>query len=163
MFDKNCSTYWCNKCGRFMEVDYSMSNEFGIVLKCTRSGSYGISLCEYREFFVSVDVATFEDVTDGSNILDFDLNIPVGIVDGSLLRLGLGVLDRSENASEGDVENTSRPSKPVEGCQISSGDMEEGERTPCNDGKGGEVRRGRERVVEREHARRIKYGGADDG
>lgn len=55
-FDAECSTYWCDECGKMMDVDYKHSIEFGVVFKCTDES------CNFRLYFVSVDKAGYEEV-----------------------------------------------------------------------------------------------------
>lgn len=38
-FDQSCSTYWCDTCGREMEINFSRSGNNGIVLSCRTCGS----------------------------------------------------------------------------------------------------------------------------
>ena len=55
MFDKVCSTYWCDTCGREMLIDYSRSTEYGIVLKCIGNDGW--------RCFASIDNNSYEEVT----------------------------------------------------------------------------------------------------
>ena len=56
--------YQCNACGKMMDIDYSQSNEFGIVLKCDGTDTYtGKEPCNFRLFFVKTNEAAFKEVT----------------------------------------------------------------------------------------------------
>lgn len=70
-FDKDCSTYWCDNCGSIMDVDYSRSSEFGVVLKCA-----GREPCDFRLFFAKIEEAAFEKTVFVLDTLDVDPAVP---------------------------------------------------------------------------------------
>ncbi len=57
-FDKSCGTYWCDNCGKMMDVDYENCNDYGLVLKCA-----GTTPCGHRKFFVRTDEECFVEAT----------------------------------------------------------------------------------------------------
>ena len=89
-YDAGSGVYWCDNCGRMMDIDYQRSNEFGLVLKCT-----GIAPCDFRLFFVKTEEAAYGEVTRVLNTLDSDAAIPVATDDGRPCELDAGVRDRA--------------------------------------------------------------------
>lgn len=107
-YDASCSVYWCDQCGKMMDVDYERSNEFGVVLKCV-----GREPCDFRLFFVKTDEAAFEEVTRVLDTLDTDPAIPVATDAGGPCELDPGVLDRACHAEEGIAPEAGGDDEPV--------------------------------------------------
>ena len=107
-YDAGCSVYWCDKCGRMMDIDYERSNEYGLVLKCA-----GREPCDFRLFFIKTEEAAFSEVTRVLDTLDSDAAIPVGTDDGGSLALDSGVLDRACHAEEGTSSEAGSDDGPV--------------------------------------------------
>jgi hypothetical protein len=113
-FDRSCSVYWCDECGKMMDVDYQRSNEFGVVLKCC-----GKEPCDFRLFFVKTEEAAFEEVTRVLDALDSDTGIPVGDDAGRPLELDAGVLDRACDATPVPAGEAGEDDEPVHDSEVS--------------------------------------------
>ena len=121
-FDKACSTYWCDKCGRMMDVDYEVSNEVGVVLKCTWKDSWTRKKpCDFRRFFIEMGPFGFEEETNAFDTLNSDTSVPVAVHDGGLAELDTGVLDRACDAPENVDEEVVQDDSEVSGGTHGSG------------------------------------------
>jgi hypothetical protein len=57
MFDHACETFWCDKCGRMMEVNHAESCEHGVVMQCFGGN------CREKRYFLASDEETYIECT----------------------------------------------------------------------------------------------------
>lgn len=91
-YDAGCSVYWCDQCGKMMDIDYQSSSDFGLVLKCA-----GNEPCNFRRFFVATERESFEEVghDPADNVVDSAPAIPSSVLPCCDPELVPGVLDRT--------------------------------------------------------------------
>lgn len=56
-YDRGCSAYWCDKCGRVCVMDWHNSGDVYFVLKCTK--------CPWTKIFVAQDEKLQREVEAG--------------------------------------------------------------------------------------------------
>jgi hypothetical protein len=82
-YDKDCSTYWCNKCNGEMDIHYKASSEYKLVLACKKCGECRYFSACAAQFFDQLDRIDEIIAEANAQITDHSLPAPPDWPDGA--------------------------------------------------------------------------------